>query len=287
MAKQRSYKFVQDVDLFDVDVPDNTKTYAAVPNEMAIAAIRKGINATGMQITGEEFKMSETGQIATGRFFIGNLENDLQRCLGYINSYNKTKAVGLAAGANVFICSNGMFTSELVTLRKHTPNVLRDLEGMISRVLGYLEESFINAVESKKYFQAVRLNRSAINEIIGQLYLEEDLIRERQISIVKDGMYKDPNFNMNTDPTMWNLYNLITESFKKSHSGTYIKDHVDLHNYFYDKIDEWGLGGAPKRVSLVKQAPIIHDINPVIEDILEVKMLEVPELASFEAADTF
>jgi hypothetical protein len=255
---------------------------------MAIEAIRRGINATGMQITGEEFKMSATGQIATGRFFIGNLENDLQRCLGYINSYNKTKAVGLAAGANVFICANGMFTSELVTLRKHTPNVLRDLEGMISKVLGFLEESFVHALESKKYFQLVNLNRSAINEIIGQLYLEEELIKDRQISIIKDGMFNDINFNMQKEPTMWNLYNLITESFKKSHSGTYIKDHVDLHNYFYDKIDEWGLGGAPKRVSIVKQAPIIHDIFPVIEDVLEVKTLELAELpeSEFKRIDT-
>ncbi len=264
---RKPYKFCDAVDLYEVPVPENTNSYKAVSNATLITALKAGINSLGMNITGEEYKMSGNGQIITGRIFLGNVEDGLQRCIGTINSYNKTKAVGIACGANVFICANGMFTSELVTLRKHTPNVLNDLQDMISRGLNYLENSFTNAKETKNYFQLVKLNKMAINEIIGQLYIEAELIKDRQLSIIKDGMKNDKNFNMKADPTLWNMYNLITESFKKSNSTTYVKDHITLHKYMYDKCEEWELGGIPQRVSIIQKSdqPFSTMDLPVVE----------------------
>ena len=249
MAK-RAYKYADESALLQVDIPEDTRTYKAVSNEVALRAIRNGLSQIGMTPRDQEFKLSNNGQIATGRIFLGDPEEGIQRCLGWINSYDKSKPFGIACGANVFICSNGMFTSEIVTLRKHTKNVMDDLNSMIQKALRYLESSFKDAITLKKYFERVKLERNAINEIIGQLYLEEEIITNYQLSIIKDGLQNSDVFNLRAEPTMWNLYNVITESFKRSHASSFLEDHVDLNNYMMRKAHEWELPNIPTLYSL-------------------------------------
>jgi len=273
---KRQYKFAEEADLIDVAVPANTDTYIAVSNEVALVGIRSGLTSMGLKVQQEEYKLSNNKQIATGRLYVGDLENGLQRCIGWINSYDKSKALGIACGANVFICANGMFTSEIVTLRKHTKNVLDDMNGMIAKALRYLEVSFNNAKQSKTYFEKVILDKSAVNEIIGQLYLEEELIKNYQLSIIKDGLEKDTKFDMRAHPTMWNLYNLLTETFKRSHPSTYLEDHVNLHKYMMGKVKEWNLLGIPTPYTLVEDVPAPKLILP-IEASIVVPEIIVPE----------
>jgi hypothetical protein len=284
----RTYKFVGEDALLNVPVPQSTDTYIAVSNELALTSVRAGIQNLGLTIKGEEYKLGKTGNVATGRIFIGDPESGLQRCMGWINSYDRSKRFGLACGGNVTICTNGMFTSDLVMLRKHTGSIKEELNAMISKALRYLEISFQNAVDAKTYFEHVNLTSSAVNEIIGQLYLENELIKNYQLSIIKDGLEKDTKFNMRDTPSMWNLYNIITESFKRSHVSTFVTDHIDLHKYMMGKVKEWELTGMPIPRSLIEDAIIVPAAalpiaapaeifipEPVLETVMEA---DIPEL---------
>lgn len=217
----------------------------------------------GIQIVDQEYKLSATGQIATWRLFLGDMESGLQRCVGGINSYDKTKKFGVAAGANVYVCSNGMFTSEIVHMRKHTGNILDDMQEMIRRALSYVEVSFKNALETYEFYKDFKLEKSAVNEIIGQLVLEEQLIKNEQLSIIKYGINSDPNFSLKTDPSLWNLYNVVTEALKRTHPADFIQDHVALHQMFDKKVRDWGHN--PRKWSLTKDGVMVADAS-IIQD---------------------
>jgi hypothetical protein len=275
MQKQK-YSLATPQELFGVAVPQATSSYVPVSNDLALTSIRKGAANMGLNILGEELKLSTTGQIATGRIFLGSPDSGLQRCMGFINSYDKSKKFGLASGANVMICSNGMFTSEIVHMRKHTGNILEDMQELIQRSFEYLEVSFRNALDISKYFQNVKLEQSAINEIIGQLVLEEQLLKNEQLSIVKHGLKFDEKFNMRKEPTMWNLYNIVTEALKDTHPADYMSSHVKLNRMFEAKVKEWDLPGVPSKWMLDKDGNLIRS---------ESKPVLVPEQMSEEAVE--
>lgn len=61
-----------------------------------------------------------------------------------MNSFDKSTALKIGYGSQVFVCSNGMVFAEKIIGRKHTTNILRDLpvltEQAISETEGYAQQ---------------------------------------------------------------------------------------------------------------------------------------------------
>jgi len=75
------------------------------------------------------------------------------------------------------------------------------------------------------------LPRKQQAELVGRLFLDEEIIDASQVSCIKAEM-KDPSYNYNADlNNAWTFYNHVTHSFKKSHPRTWMSDQVKFHEF--------------------------------------------------------
>jgi hypothetical protein len=80
----------------------------------------------------------------------------------------------------------------------------------------------------------IEVDKKIVNELIGDLYLHEGIIKETQISIIKNEVRK-PSFNYNAPNSLWETYNHITHGLKNVHAANFIDVHGQLHEYMVDK----------------------------------------------------
>lgn len=261
----RDYKFTDEQRIINYAVPPTTDSYVAIPNKLLLDSVYQKIAQAGLGIRGKEFKSNATGQVSTGRIFLDYGDSEMGMTLGFINSYDKSKRLGVAGGGNVWVCSNGMFVGDVVALRKHTGVILEDLDHMLTRVMGHIECEFKNAVSYRETFKRIELPKSAINEIIGELYLEEELIKSDQLSIIKTGLISDPNFRMTERRNMWRLYNLVTEALKAAPAGSYLENHIKFNRFMLDRVQLLGGTVPPKFILHPETGQVIQADNTVIQ----------------------
>jgi hypothetical protein len=110
-----------------IPLPARTRSYSPVGHLDLIGTLKDLLERNDFSIKNENYSLDKTGQKMFGTFILneGITATDdklaaMSYMVGFRNSYNKTMAVGIAAGTHVFICSNGAITGEFLEFRKHT-----------------------------------------------------------------------------------------------------------------------------------------------------------------------
>lgn len=226
------------LDLVSVPLPTKTDSYEPVSNQQAIDLVEKIIQSHGYTIADSRFSMNSTGQIATGVHTLQGIEDEgIGLQVGWMNSYNKMKAFSIGVGGTVFVCNNGMFIAPFKSIRKHTKKVHNDLETLIDNTVKEAEHQLIRLTKAKKNFQSVHFDKSAQNEILGEMFFERDMLTAHQANIIKNQISQSENFAMDSDENrnMWNLYSNITEALKHSHPMNYFDSHLDAFEFIKEK----------------------------------------------------
>jgi hypothetical protein len=92
------------------------------------------------------------------------------------------------------------------------------------------------SVGDKNRMKEIGIDKKVIAEIIGDLYINEELIRSEQLSIIKQEL-EHPTFDYKAEGSAWQLYSHITHSFKRAPANRYIGDHQKLHDYFTQRFN--------------------------------------------------
>jgi hypothetical protein len=156
--------------------------------------------------------------------------------LAFRNSYDKSMSVAFVAGASVWICSNGMISGEIQFMRKHTGSVIQELNERIVSAIDELEQHFDLMISHSERMKSIELKKREAAELVGRMYIEEDLILPTQLSVVKKEIER-PTYQDFRDDTLWSLYNHVTYSLKESHPITYIQQHKNLHQFVSDEFE--------------------------------------------------
>ena len=86
-------------------------------------------------------------------------------------------------------------------------------------------------IDDKNRMRTIFLPKKQQAELVGRLFLDEEIIDASQVSCIKAEM-KDPSYNYNADlNNAWTFYNHVTHSFKKSHPRTWMSDQVKFHEF--------------------------------------------------------
>ena len=132
--------------------------------------------------------------------------------VGVRNSHDKTFPAGLCAGDAPFVCDNLIFTNTIKLARRHTCNILNDLDFMINRALGKLF-GFWHGQDSR--IEAYK-NRS-----IGNVYANDLIIKAAQAGALPKSKIIDVvnQWESSDHPEFWDrnvnsLYNAFTEVYK-------------------------------------------------------------------------
>ena len=222
------------------DVPMRTDTYQPVSHTALIEYLSKSLDAAGLEVVGAKYSADSTGNKLVGTLEIGNSKHEeFGMQLGFRNSYDRSMSVGLASGGNVFVCSNGMFQADLVSLRKHTPNMGRDMDIIMQKQIVGISDMFQQYAEDIEIMQESIITKDTMHEIVGRMFIDEKIITGAQLNIIRKEINVSENFKMlghNGNMSLWNMYQNTTQALKKSHTTRYFSDHSVAHNLMLDYV---------------------------------------------------
>lgn len=237
---------VEENEVISVPVPKSTKSYRAVSNAQIISLIKEHSQRLGYEISEKQYRMNRGGNQMSGLYKLETEDQEMSMMIGFYNSYDKSRRFGIGSGALVNICSNGLIMAEFVNMKKHMGNINEHLDFMIFDAIRNVKSQFEKAQEEKRFFQEKPIEHiEVIHKLIGEMYLTENLLAARQLSALSESIGDVSNhFHILKDgelvegKTMWDMYNLVTESYKKEPAFEFVDKHVKFHKYMKSKFDE-------------------------------------------------
>lgn len=226
--------------------------YAIVEHTKAIDLIEKYLNNNGYSIKNEMFKINNGGNVVMGKLILGDIEHDMEmECqILFLNSYDKTQRFKLTAGlihrdsGNSFILGNSAFGN---VRRKHIGTANKDIEEAVENVCMNLNEEFNMLIKRKEALKNIILDRRDIILILGELYIDCDLIKDTQMAIIKREL-DNSKFNYNChELSAWHLYMTITHALAESSGKDYYFCHQKLYNYFEENEHRYNREYVPEQ----------------------------------------
>ena len=215
-------------DLKDIDMPKPTKTYVPVSHyDLAMNVGSIGERVIDKELHSKKFGIARKGQHMFGTFTYKNPEDEIGMSIGFRNSYDKSMSIGVCVGAKVFVCENLMMTGEVTMMRKHTGNILDELNSLIFNVLYNSEDKFATLQEDKESMKTVDISNQEAWQTMGVLF-GKGIINTPQISIMRKE-WKNPSHNDFKGKSLWSLYNAGTEALKTCSPTRMMGSHIKLH----------------------------------------------------------
>ena len=190
-------------------------SYQPIAHHKVVERTTKFLEGQGFSIGDQVHSLARGNQHYFGLFSVEhpNRENTERGCVvGIRNSHDKTFPAGLCAGDAPFVCDNLIFTNTIKLARRHTRNILNDLDFMINRAIGKLfnfwhgQDARINA------YKEVELTNAQVNDIVIRACKAGALPKSKIIDVVDQWESSDhPEF---WDRNVNSLYNAFTEVYK-------------------------------------------------------------------------
>jgi len=214
-------------------LPSHGKTYTVIPHKDVIDVTKTLLDKSGFIITKELYRANMNAKVAQGVYHLASTEDEeMGMMFAWTNSYDKSTRFQCAVGAFVNVCSNGMLCGDMANYaRKHTGKADHDIHTQISSQIKSANKYYTKLIDDKNNMRKIFLPKKSQAELVGRLFLDEEIIDASQVSCIKAEM-KDPSYNYGADlNNAWTFYNHVTHSFKKSHPRTWMSDQVKFHEF--------------------------------------------------------
>ena len=229
-------------DVAAVPIPEATRTYQPVANGDLIRLVQGtvleefGCKAQDLQTT---FALSQNDNQMFGCFVVPAVANQrfhsqLMYC--FRNSYNMTMSIAFAGGAHCWGCDNGQMSGEVVKMRKHTTNVLSDLQELCSAVVTQGVGVFNLAMQHNELLQNIHIDDNSAHAMIG-IARGRDIIRSQQAEVIYRE-WKEPSFEGHSGEDAHSLYNCFTQGAKHGPAGQTMQRHRKVQKYFEAQFPE-------------------------------------------------
>lgn len=218
-------------------VPEATETYVPVSNRQLLIEIVNRAKDSGLRVTSQQYRAVKSGLFTGKLAFSPNLpdhKDHLGFMVAFVNSYDKSRALTIAAGASVFICSNGMVVGEVTMVRKHTGEVIKDMQTLLDNAFEKQKSILVEANTFREHAIDHRLTKRKVSHILGEMFYEKELLTPVEVNAVINEISTSDFFSMNEEKSMhvWNLYNNVTEVLKHSHPRIAVTRDSVIHKYF-------------------------------------------------------
>ena len=214
-------------------LPSHGKTYTVIPHKDVIDVTKTLLDKSGFTITKELYRANMNAKVAQGVYHLASTKDEeMGMMFAWTNSYDKSTRFQCAVGAFVNVCSNGMLCGDMANYaRKHTGKADHDIHTQISSQIKSANKYYTKLIDDKNQMRKIFLPKKQQAELVGRLFLDEEIIDASQVSIIKAEM-KDPSYHYSADlNNAWTFYNHVTHSFKKSHPRTWMSDQVKFHEF--------------------------------------------------------
>ena len=222
--------------LLSTPLPEQTKSYKPISHEQLIDLTLSGIEKSGFKLETELYSSAQEGNIANGRYTISNVaDNEMKLQIGWQNSYNKQLTLKFALGTQIIICQNGMVSGDFGAFKKkHVGEIQTFTPQAITDYIKSAEEAFKRIQIEREAMKQVEVDKRVISELIGRLYIEEELIQSTQLNIIQREL-KKPTHNYGAQGSLWELYQFTTFSMKEIHPRMWMENHMNVHKFFTEQ----------------------------------------------------
>ena len=190
-------------------------SYQPIAHHKVVNRAKNFLGEQGFTIQDEVHSLARANQHYFGLFSVDHpnrAESDRGCVVGIRNSHDKTFPAGLCAGDAPFVCDNLIFTNTIKLARRHTRNILNDLDFMINRALGKLFGFWHGQDQRIDAYKNVELTNAQVNDIVIRACKAGALPKSKIIDVVNQWESSDhPEF---WDRNVNSLYNAFTEIYK-------------------------------------------------------------------------
>tara|TARA_R110002126_G_scaffold162967_1_gene310868 strand:+ start:649 stop:1557 length:909 start_codon:yes stop_codon:yes gene_type:complete len=227
-------------------LPNHGKSYTVISHKDVIDNTKILLKNSGFTIRKEIYRASMNAQVAQGVYHIYptktkndliNNESELGMMFAWTNSYNKSVRFQCAIGAYVAVCSNGMMCGDMMNFkRKHTGSADHDMVVQLSNQIKNAEKHYVRILNDKEALKKISLTKRQQSELLGRLFIDEEIITSSQISCVRKEI-KKPTYDYNcNDDNAWAFYNHVTHSLKLSPPRDWMQDSQNFHDFMMTEV---------------------------------------------------
>ena len=226
-------------DLQTIPMPAETRSYKPVSHyDLALNIARvAGDLLSGFSLHKSAFGTARDGAQLFGVHTFHNDQTELGLSIALRNSYDKSLSVGMAFGASVFVCDNLALHGEVLKIRKHTTNVMADLEMMIITGVLRARTNFSSVVDDAEAMKQVELEDNGAFRALGHLFGHKVLSPRQMPVALKE--WQIPSHEAFEPRTLWSLYNAVTEALKSSPPQSIMEKHIGLHQHLLPNQVSW------------------------------------------------
>ena len=190
-------------------------SYQPIAHHEVVNRTKRFLDENGFTIQDEVHSLARANQHYFGLFAVDhpNREASDRGCVvGIRNSHDKTFPAGLCAGDAPFVCDNLIFTNTIKLARRHTRNILNDLDATINRAIGKLFNFWHGQDERINAYKQVELSNSPVNDIVIRACKAGALPKSKIIDVVDQ--WESSDHSEFWDRNVNSLYNAFTEIYK-------------------------------------------------------------------------
>jgi hypothetical protein len=222
--------------LLSTPLPQETNSYKPISHEQLIDLTLTGIEKSGFTLETELYSSAQDGNIANGRYTISNVaDSEMKLQIGWQNSYNKQLTLKFALGTSIIVCQNGMVSGDFGAFKKkHVGEIQTFTPQAITDYIKSAGEAFKRIQIERDAMKQIEVDKRVISELIGRLYIEEELIQSTQLNIIQREL-KKPTHNYGAEGSLWELYQFTTFSMKEIHPRLWMENHMNVHKFFTEQ----------------------------------------------------
>lgn len=211
MILHKGARYVARQELALAAPPAALARYMPVPHDFLADSVQNVLEDMDFEITQERHGLSPNGSKYFGLFNLANPATDYAPMVGFRSSYDKSLAIRIALGSNVFICDNLALSGEIEAFRKHTTEVFRDLPILLRGAFGGLRGRIqAQGVEFEEWRER-DLAPPQIDHLIGRIARAGAVPASRVGELFTEQRFQTHDHGA---PTLWRVYNATTEVLK-------------------------------------------------------------------------
>ena len=251
--------------------PKGTKTHRPISHTLLWDKSLAAFQRAGYDLVGEAHAVNKWGRIEDhepechNQYFglmelnrdsvLGHdgealLEGEASLVAGIRNAHDKRFPSAIAWGAGLFVCDNLAFHGEFTVSRRHTKNIIEDLDGCIQDAVQMFGTSRRKIADRHEAYKRHQLTEPQVHDILVKSWdkydaiphiAEKDVLREyRHPSHEEHKQYDNPVSGFpGSNPThgsVWRLYNAFTQSLKGRGSLATLSDRTQGVHRLLDKV---------------------------------------------------
>jgi hypothetical protein len=228
-------------ELRHIDAPEETKTYKPVSH---IDLVQKAFHAGEDLLRGGDytFRYGHYGVSEDGNRMFGLLvykvagNDEMGLALGLRNSYDKSMAVGVIIGGQLFVCDNGAFSGDIKYLRKHTSTVHEDLDANLVTMIGESVGNFAQIQEDTQTLRQIPVDDDRAWELTGFLEGRGLLTAKNKKTLMRE--WTTPRHDAFSDRNAWSYYNCANQALKNTPIQHMAPTHIKMHHSLMGRLHQ-------------------------------------------------